>query len=179
MEKKRYYVGMRRFIILSSFIIGFVSFFISYNKKEDASLPDKLEQMMCRTKMNVHCDPFYGYQIHYPAFFEQVPDSLIHETGCCQFYFGNMLKIAQTAFVITNFEGFTVRQGMEHFAMEQHATERRCGSDYFLLSGPLYINPSAGRGLSFLCQICATAKALVCAVFVLSCELHTCCFTTY
>jgi hypothetical protein len=52
MEKKRYYVGMRRFIILSSFIIGFVSFFISYNKKEDASLPDKLEQMMCRTKMN-------------------------------------------------------------------------------------------------------------------------------
>ena len=162
MEKKRYYVGMRRFIILSSFIIGFVSFFISYNKKEDASLPDKLEQMMCRTKMNVHCDPFYGYMIHYPAFFEQVPDSLIHETGCCQFYFGNMLKIAQTAFVITNFEGFTVRQGMEHFAMEQHATERRCGSDYFLLSGPLYIN-----------------QALVCAVFVLSCELHTCCFTTY
>ena len=149
MEKKRYYVGMRRFIILSSFIIGFVSFFISYNKKEDASLPDKLGQMMCRTKMNVHCDPFYGYQIHYPAFFEQVPDSLIHETGCCQFYFGNMLKIAQTAFVITNFEGFTVRQGMEHFAMEQHATERRCGSDYFLLSGPLYINHRPVEGYRF------------------------------
>ena len=93
-------------------------------------------------------------------------------------YFGNMLKIAQTAFVITNFEGFTVRQGMEHFAMEQHATERRCGSDYFLLSGPLYINHRPVE-LSFLCQICATAKALVCAVFVLSCELHTCCFTTY
>jgi hypothetical protein len=51
MEKKRYYVGMRRFIILSSFIIGFVSFFISYNKKEDASLLAKLEQMMYRTKM--------------------------------------------------------------------------------------------------------------------------------
>ena len=97
MEKKRYYVGMRRFIILSSFIIGFVSFFISYNKKEDASLLAKLEQMMYRTKMNVHCDPFYSYQIHYPAFFEQVPDSLIHETGCCQFYFGNMLKIYRAA----------------------------------------------------------------------------------
>ena len=63
MEKKRYYVGMRRFIILSSFIIGFVSFFISYKKKEDTSLLAKLEQMMYRTKMNVHCDPFYGYQI--------------------------------------------------------------------------------------------------------------------
>lgn len=149
MEKKRYYVSMRRFIILSSFIIGFVSFFISYKKKEDTSLLDKLEQMMCRTKMNVHCDPFYGYQIHYPAFFEQVPDSLIHETGCCQFYFGNMLKIAQTAFVITNFEGFTVQQGMEYFAMEQHATERRCGSDYFLLSGPLYINHRPVEGYRF------------------------------
>ena len=42
MEKKRYYVGMRRFMILSSFFIGILSFFISYNKKEDASLPDKL-----------------------------------------------------------------------------------------------------------------------------------------
>ena len=54
MEKKRYYVSMRRFIILSSFIIGFVSFFISYKKKEDTSLLAKLEQMMYRTKMNVH-----------------------------------------------------------------------------------------------------------------------------
>lgn len=104
MEKKRHYVVMRRFIILFSFIVGIASFFISYNKKKDSSLTDKLEQMMCRTKMNVHCDPFYGYQIHYPAFFEQVPDSLIHETGCCQFYFGNMLKIAQTAFIVTNLE---------------------------------------------------------------------------
>lgn len=58
MEKKRHYVSMRRFIILFSFIIGFVSFFISYKKKEDTSLLAKLEQMMCRTKMNVHCDPF-------------------------------------------------------------------------------------------------------------------------
>ena len=44
MEKKRYYVGMRRFMILSSFFIGILSFFISYNKKEDASLPDKLDE---------------------------------------------------------------------------------------------------------------------------------------
>ena len=77
MEKKRHYVVMRRFIILFSFIVGIASFFISYNKKKDSSLPDKLEQMMCRTKMNVHCDPFYGYQVHYPAFFEQVPDSTL------------------------------------------------------------------------------------------------------
>ena len=164
MEKKRYYVGMRRFIILSSFIIGFVSFFISYNKKEDASLLAKLEQMMYRTKMNVHCDPFYSYQIHYPAFFEQVPDSLIHETGCCQFYFGNMLKIAQTAFVITNFEGFTVRQGMEHFAMEQHATERRCGSDYFLLSGPLYINHRPVEAIVFMPNMCNGKSSGLCSL---------------
>lgn len=149
MREKRHYVGMRWFMILSSFLIGIVSFFISYNKKEDVSLPDKLEQMMCRTKMNVHCNPFYGYQIHYPAFFNQVPDSLIHETGSCQFYFGNMLKIAQTAFVVTNLEGLTVQQGMEHFAMEQHAAEWHCGSDYFLLSGPLYINSRQVEGYRF------------------------------
>ena len=171
-------MGMRWFMILSSFLIGIVSFFISYNKKEDASLPDKLEQMMCRTKMNVHCDPFYGYQIHYPAFFEQVPDSLIHETGCCQFYFGNMLKIAQTAFIVANLDGFTVRQGMEHFAVEQYATERRCGNDYFILSGPLYINHRPVEGYRFMPNMC-NGKTLVCAVFVLPCKLHTCCFAAY
>lgn len=149
MEKKRHCVGMRRFIILSSFFIGIVSFFISYNKKEDASLPDKLEQMMCRTKMNVHCDPFYGYLVYYPAFFDEVPDSLINETGCCQFHFGSLLKIALTVFVVTNLEGFTVQQGMEHFAMELHATEGRCGNDYFILSGPLYINHRLVEGYRF------------------------------
>lgn len=149
MEKKRHYVDMRRFMLLASFLIGILSFFVPYSKKEDASLPDKLEQMMCCTKMNVHCDPFYGYMVHYPAFFNQVPDSLIHETGSCQFYFGNMLKIAQTAFVVTNLEGLTVQQGMEHFAMEQHAAEWRCGSDYFLLSGPLYINSRQVEGYRF------------------------------
>ena len=42
MEKKRYYVGMRRFIILSSFIIGFVSFFISYKTgANDVSYEDE------------------------------------------------------------------------------------------------------------------------------------------
>lgn len=60
-----------------------------------------------------------------------------------------MLKIAQTAFIVTNLEGFTVQQGMEYFAMEQHATERRCGSDYFLLSGPLYINHRPVEGYRF------------------------------
>ncbi len=66
---------------------------------------------MCRTKMNVHCDPFYGYQIHYPAFFEQFRFTHSWKRDVASSIFGNMLKIAQTAFVITNFEGFTVRQG--------------------------------------------------------------------
>ena len=55
MEKTRHYVGMRRFIIVSFFLIGIVSFFISYNKKEDASLPDKMEQMLYRKIGRASC----------------------------------------------------------------------------------------------------------------------------
>ena len=117
--------------------------------RQRSAKPYTAVRIRFRPHRNRVVDACNAVQIHYPAFFEQVPDSLIHETGCCQFYFGNMLKIAQTAFIVTNLDGFTVRQGMEHFAMEQHATERRCGNDYFLLSGPLYINHRPVEGYRF------------------------------
>lgn len=145
----RHSIGMRRFIFLFLGSIVLVAFFISQHEETETPLPVKLEKAMNVTSMNVYRNEFYGYTVYYPSFFEQVPDSLINETGCCQFRFWNKEEIVQTAFVLLNSDSLTLRQGMERFARELHADGWRYGNDYFILSGPLYIAGQAIRGHRF------------------------------
>lgn len=144
-----HYIGMRRFIVILFLAFVTVSVFVSQNEGKEISFPDKLEQVMNTTSMNTYRDDFYGYAIRYPSFFEQVPDSLIKEKGCCQFYFWNVEKIVQTVFVMLNADNLTLRQGMDVFAKQLHATSRRCGSDSFVLSGPLYVDNERVDGHRF------------------------------
>ncbi|WP_462337442.1 hypothetical protein [Phocaeicola barnesiae] len=145
----RHSIGMRRFIFLFLGSIVLVAFFISQHEETETPLPVKLEKTMNVTSMNVYRNEFYGYTVYYPSFFEQVPDSLINETGCCQFRFWNKEEIVQTAFVLLNSDNLTLRQGMERFARELYADDWRYGNDYFILSGPLYIAGQAIRGHRF------------------------------
>ena len=145
----RHSIGMRRFIFLFLGSIVLVAFFISQYEETETPLPVKLEKAMNVTSMNVYQDEFYGYTVYYPSFFKQVPDSLMNETGCCQFRFWNGEEITQTAFVLLNSDSLTLRQGMERFARELHADDWRYGDDCFILSGPLYIAGQAIRGHRF------------------------------
>ena len=123
----RHSIGMRRFIFLFLGSIVLVAFFISQHEETETPLPVKLEKAMNVTSMNVYRNEFYGYTVYYPSFFEQVPDSLMNETGCCQFRFWNKEEIVQTAFVLLNSDSLTLRQGMERFARELHADDWRYG----------------------------------------------------
>lgn len=150
MEVKVYYVGMRRFLIF--FVLALIagSLFITQKKeKDDTPLPQKLEKVMRTTRMNTYRDPFYGYVVHYPSFFEQVSNSQVKEKGYCQFRFWNVEQIVQTAFVLPNLDSLTVAQGMARFARELHATYQREGKDCFILSGPLYLENREVAGHRF------------------------------
>ena len=72
---------------------------LNLKKKGYMLLPEKIEQLMNSTPMKYYKNSFYGYTVHYPSFFEQTPDSLITDVGCCQFRFWNMVQIEQTVFV--------------------------------------------------------------------------------
>lgn len=140
MKGNVHYVGMRRFLIL--FVLALVagSLFITQKKEKDETpLPEKLEKVMRTTRMNTYRDPFYGYVIHYPSFFEQVSNPQVKEKGYCQFRFWNVEQIVQTAFVLPNLDSLTVAQGMSRFARELHATYQREEGDCFILSGPLHL----------------------------------------
>lgn len=150
MKGNVHYVGMRRFLIL--FVLALVagSLFITQKKEKDETpLPEKLEKVMRTTRMNTYWDPFYGYVIHYPSFFEQVSNPQVKEKGYCQFRFWNVEQIVQTAFVLPNLDSLTVAQGMSRFARELHATYQREEGDCFILSGPLHLENREVAGHRF------------------------------
>lgn len=150
MKINRPYIGMRRFLVL--FILALVagSLFITQKKEEDDTpLPEKLEKAMRNTQMNTYRDPFYGYVVHYPSFFEPVSNPQVKEKGYCQFRFWNVEQIVQTAFVLPNLDGLTVAQGMVRFAKELHATCQRKDGDCFILSGPLHLENQEVTGHRF------------------------------
>lgn len=150
MKGNVHYVGMRRFLIL--FVLALVagSLFITQKKEKDETpLPEKLEKVMRTTRMNTYRDPFYGYVIHYPSFFEQVSNPQVKEKGYCQFRFWNVEQIVQTAFVLPNLDSLTVAQGMSRFARELHATYQREEGDCFILSGPLHLENREVTGHRF------------------------------
>lgn len=150
MKINRPYIGMRRFLVL--FVLALVagSLFITQKKEEDDTpLPEKLEKAMRNAQMNTYRDPFYGYVVHYPSFFEQVSNPQVKEKGYCQFRFWNVEQIVQTAFVLPNLDSLTVAQGMVCFAKELHATCQRKDGDCFILSGPLHLENQEVTGHRF------------------------------
>lgn len=156
MEVKVYYVGMRRFLIF--FVLALIagSLFITQKKeKDDTPLPQKLEKVMRTTRMNTYRDPFYGYVVHYPSFFEQVSNSQVKEKGYCQFRFWNVEQIVQTAFVLPNLDSLTVAQGMARFARELHATYQREGKDCFILQGRFIWKTGKWRDIVFMRSTCS------------------------
>lgn len=172
MEAKVHYVGMRRFLVL--FILALVagSLFITQKKEEDDTpLPEKLEKAMRNTQMNTYRDPFYGYVVHYPSFFEQVSNSQVKEKGYCQFRFWNVEQIVQTAFVLPNLDSLTVAQGMARFARELHATYQREEGDCFILSGPLHLENREVAGHRFYakCVQCQKLWFVQCLTYPENC----------
>lgn len=150
MEAKVHYVGMRRFLVFCILALVAGSLFITQKKEEDDTpLPEKLEKAMRNTQMNTYRDPFYGYVVHYPSFFEQVSNPQVKEKGYCQFRFWNVEQIVQTAFVLPNLDSLTVAQGMARFARELHATYQREEGDCFILSGPLHLENREVAGHRF------------------------------
>lgn len=172
MKINRPYIGMRRFLVL--FVLALVagSLFITQKKEEDDTpLPEKLEKAMRTTQMKAYRDPFYGYVVHYPSFFEQVSNPQVKEKGYCQFRFWNVEQIVQTAFVLPNLDSLTVAQGMVRFAKELHATYQREEGDCFILSGPLHLENQEVAGHRFYakCVQCQKLWFVQCLTYPENC----------
>ena len=133
-------MDIRRFTWLALLIIIVSAIAVlSQGHQEEPTFQEKLEEAIKYSRSKTYHDSYYDYEVKYPAFFEQVPDSLIDEEGASLFRCGNVELSAQ---VVPNSDSLNMQEGMHYFSALYHATCQSQTAHSFILSGPLYINNS-------------------------------------
>jgi len=80
-------------------------------------------------------DKDYDYVVRVPSFFTAQPDSLQEEKDRIRFEYGDQwITVVIESYVMHN-NGQSLKDGMDSLAQVLQATDRRLGSDYFILSG--------------------------------------------
>ena len=103
-------------------------------------------------------DTDYDYVVRVPSFFTAQPDSLQEEKGRMRFEYGDQwITVVIESHVMHN-NGQSLKDGMDSLAQVLQATDRRLGSDYFILSGPQYENGSLIDGYSYYSKVMANHK---------------------
>ena len=108
--------------------------------------------------MNEYKNKDYDYVVRVPSFFTAQPDSLQEEKGRMRFEYGDQwITVVIESHVMSN-NGRSLKDGMDSLAQLLHATERKLGSDYFILSGPQYEEGSLIEGYSYYSKVMANHK---------------------
>jgi len=110
-------------------------------------------------------DADYDYVVRVPSFFTAQADSLQDEKGRMRFEYGDQwITVVIESHVMHN-NGQSLKNGMDSLAQVLKATDRKLGSDYFILSGPQYENGRSSesyRRLQLLLEGHDQSQTLVC-----------------
>jgi hypothetical protein len=115
-------------------------------------------QQLTYADMYEYKDADYGYVVRVPSLFSVQPDSLQEEKGQMRFEFSNQWIIVVIESYVMNNNGQSLKNGMDSLAQVLQATDRKLGSDYFILSGPQCENGSRIDGYSYYTKIMANHK---------------------
>lgn len=115
-------------------------------------------QQLTYADMYEYKDADYGYVVRVPSFFSVQPDSLQEEKGQMRFEFSNQWIIVVIESYVMNNNGQSLKNGMDSLALVLQATDRKLGSDYFILSGPQCENGSRIDGYSYYTKIMVNHK---------------------
>ena len=115
-------------------------------------------QQLTYADMYEYKDTDYGYVVRVPSFFSVQPDSLQEEKGQMRFEFSNQWIIVVIESYVLNNNGQSLKDGMDSLAQVLQATDRKLGSDYFILSGPQCENGSRIGGYSYYTKIMVNHK---------------------
>ena len=115
-------------------------------------------QQLTYADMYEYKDTDYGYVVRVPSFFSVQPDSLQEEKGQMRFEFSNQWIIVVIESYVMNNNGQSLKNGMDSLAQVLQATDRKLGSDYFILSGTQCENGSRIDGYSYYTKIMVNHK---------------------
>ena len=102
-------------------------------------------------EMYEYKDKDYDYIVRVPSFFTVQPDSLQEEKGRMRFEYGDQ-------WITIVIESHVMPGNGQSLAQVLQATDRKLGSDYFILSGPQCENGSRIDGYSYYTKIMANRK---------------------
>ena len=103
-------------------------------------------------------DKDYDYVVRVPSFFTAQPDSLQKEKGRTRFEYGDQWITVVIESHVMPGNGQSLKDGMDSLAQVLYATDRKLGSDYFILSGPQCENGSLINGYSYYSKVMANHK---------------------
>lgn len=113
---------------------------------------------LTHAEMYEYKDADYDYVVRVPSFFTAQPDSLQEEKGRMRFEYGDQwITIVIESHVMPG-NGQSLKDGMDSLALVLQATDRKLGSDYFVLSGPQYENGSLIESYSYYSKIMENHK---------------------
>jgi hypothetical protein len=100
----------------------------------------------------------YDYVVRVPFFFTSQPDSLQEEKGRMRFEYGDQwITVVIESYVMYN-NGQSLKDGMDSLAQVLKATDRKLGSNYFILSGPQCENGSLIDCYSYYSKVMVNHK---------------------
>ena len=103
-------------------------------------------------------DKDFDYVVRVPSFFTAYPDSLLEEKGRMRFEYGDQWITLVIESHVMNSDGMSLQAGMDSLAQMLKATDRKLGSDYFILSGPQYEQGNRIDGYSYYTKIMVSHK---------------------
>ena len=103
-------------------------------------------------------DKDFDYVVRVPSFFTAYPDSLQEEKGRMRFEDGDQWITLVIESHVMNSDGMSLQAGMDSLAQMLKATDRKLGSDYFILSGPQYEQGNRIDGYSYYTKIMVSHK---------------------
>ena len=119
---------------------------------------DVFEQGLNTAEMQIYQDPDLGFMVRYPSFFAIQPDSLDEYKGYVRISYDNeRINVVLVCYVLHN-NGQSLKSGMDSLAQVLNATDRKLGSDYFILSGPQYENNSRIDDYSYYSRFVSRGK---------------------
>ena len=119
---------------------------------------DVFEQSLNNAEMLTYQDSDWGFTVRYPSYFVVQPDSLDEYSDHVRFCYDNEWeKIVLECYALRNYDQ-SLKNGMDSLAQALHSTERKLGSDYFVLSGPQYENDRRIDGYSYYSRFVCRGK---------------------
>lgn len=119
---------------------------------------DVFEQGLNTAEMQIYQDPDLGFMVRYPSFFAIQPDSLDEYKSYVRISYDNeRINVVLECYVLHN-NGQSLKSGMDSLAKVLNATDRKLGSDYFILSGPQYENNSCIDDYSYYSRFVSRGK---------------------